>query len=177
MKQNRTSRFVCYIWLLVPVLSLLRLSQPVLEIDMGRSMITCAAMPVKVYNGFQLLICRYLRNGYNSIVTDMSNPGFDILKIMIAMQILFDVILISICLREWREKQTSKRFLRLRGMLSIGYVLTAFLFYQFIPVCDNHLKVGMFESYIDYVPHEYFFSFAVVVLFIVTWLFLGRERQ
>lgn len=178
MKQNKTSRFMCYIWILVPVLSLIRLSQPMLEIDMGRSMVTCVAMPVKTYNGLQLLLCRYLVNGYNSIVADMSNPGFDILKIMIALQLICDVILISICLREWREKQTSRMFLRLRGMLSMGYVLTAFAIYRFVPVCGNYLK----EDYISY-AHYYqnelekniLFSIGVVVLFVVTWCFFKTK--
>ncbi|MDE6568190.1 MAG: hypothetical protein K2K70_10725, partial [Lachnospiraceae bacterium] len=175
MKRNKIYRLLYFLWFFVPVLSLVRLSQPMLGIEIGGE---CApgSDPVKLYNGFQLLVCRYLRNGYNHIVTDMSNPGFDILKIMIALQLVCDVILISICLREWREKQTSERFLRLRGMLSMGYVLTAFLFYQFIPVCDNHLKVDLFESFISYIQYEYIFSFGVVVLFIITWLFFCKEK-
>lgn len=176
MKQNKIDRFVCSIWFFVPILSLIRLSQPMMEIDMGAGIASIAAMPVKVYNGFQLLFCRYLINGYNSIVTDMSNPGFDILKMMIVLQLVCDVILISICLREWREKQTNRIFLRLRGILSIGYVLTAFAIYRFVPVCGNYLKKDWLGSYIFYnyqyeLEKNILFSIGVVVLFMVTWLF------
>ena len=150
MKQNKIDRFVCSIWFFVPVLSLLRLSQPIIQINMRQLILSCMPLPVKAYNGFQLLLCRYLINGHNSIVTDMSNPGFDMLKIMIALQLICDVILISTCLREWRTKQTSRIFLRLRGMLTIGYVLTAFAIYCFVPVCGNYLKKDGLGSYIFY---------------------------
>lgn len=185
MIQNKTSRFMCSIWLFVPVLSLVRLNQPMLMIDMGQGM-TCRAAPIEIYNGLQLLLHSKLVNGYNFSVTDMSNPGFVILKMMIALQVIFDVILVSICLREWREKQTSKMYLRLRGMLSMGYVLTAFAIDRMVLICGNHLRIRVDGSIVEihssharYFENELerniLFSIGVVVLFMVTWLFFRTK--
>lgn len=180
MIQNKTNRFMCSIWLLVPVISLLRLNQRMIDIyidiDAGTA---CFAMPpVTTYNGLQLLLHGNLVNGYNFVVVNMSNPGFVILKMMIAMQLVCDVILVSICLREWREKQSSMVFMRLRGVLSMGYLLTAFAMYRLIPLCCKNLRVGRYtglSSYAHYYQYELeknvLLSIGVVVLFIVTWLF------
>ena len=54
------------------------------------------ALPVKTYNGFQILFHGSLVNGYNNIVTDMRNYGFLVLKIMIALQLISDVTIIFI---------------------------------------------------------------------------------
>lgn len=99
---------------------------------------------------------------------------------MIVLQLVSDVIIVVLCLREWREKQTSKGFLRLRGILSTGYVLTSFAIYQFVSVCGDHLKVDHYplgsearSSYADYFYDELedniMFSVGVVILFIITW--------
>ncbi len=178
MKQNKIYRLICSLWMIVPVLSLVRLSQPMIEIDMGNGMATMAAMPVKIYNGFQLLIHGRLVNGYNAMVADMRNFGFVVLKIMIALQLISDAIIVVFCLREWKEKQTSKGFLRLRGILSTGYVLTSFAIYQFVSVCGEHLQVDHYHSisqtsyacyFYDELADNILFSVGVVILFIVTW--------
>lgn len=180
---------MCCIWLLVPVLSLVRLSQPILEIRMGAGISTVAALPTRSYNGFQLLFHGSLVNACNDIVVDIRNPGLILLKIMLMMQLFFDVIVVFICLREWRKKQTSKIFLWLRGILSIGYMMTAFAIYQFISVCNDHLRVNHYPlqsplSRTSYVfPDEYelevniLFSVGVLILFIVTWLFFKKKGK
>lgn len=179
MKQNKIYKLICYLWILVPVLSLIRLSQPMLEIGMGEGVDTVAAMPGRTYNGFQLLIHVTLVNAYNATVADMRNFGFLILKIMIVLQLISDVIIVFICLREWREKQSTKDCLILRGMLSIGYVLTALTIYRFVSVCGNHLQVESFHSmkgrsyanyYYEELEKNILFSIGVVILFIITWL-------
>ncbi len=190
MKGNKIYKLLCSLWIIVPVLSLVRLSRPIMQISMGAGIDTAVAMPVKTYNGFQLLIYRNLVNANNNIVTDMSNPGLNMLKIMIVLQLVCDVILVSICLWEWREKQTSEVFLKFRGMISIGYVLAAFAIYQFTPICGNHLKVGQYpsgsearSSYAHYFNNELekniLFSIAVVVLFLMTWSFcrIGKSYR
>lgn len=180
MKQNKIDRFLCFLWFLVPVFSLLRLRRPIMEINMEPGS-TCVAMPVKSYNGLQLLIRRYLVNGYNTIVTDMGNPGFNILKMMIVLQLICDVILVSTCLREWRGEQSSKAFLRLRGVLSMGYVLTAFAIYHFVSVCGDHLQLNRYHSFsgtpnarycYDELEKNILFSIGVVVLWIISGLFI-----
>lgn len=153
MKQNKIYKLICYIWFLVPVLSLVRLSQPMITISMYAGI---AAVPEVTYNGFQLLIHGNLVNYYNNIVIDIRNFGLILLKTMIVLQLIFDVIVVFICLWEWKIKQASKIFVWFRGMLSIGYVLTAFAVYQFVPICCNHRKVVYcpFQSHADYDQFE-----------------------
>lgn len=189
MKENKVHKLMCCIWFLVPVLSLVRLSQPILEIRMGAGISTVAALPTRSYNGFQLLFHGSLVSACNDIVADIRNPGLILLKIMLMMQLFFDVIVVFICLWEWRKKQTSKIFLGLRGILSIGYMMTAFAIYQFISVCNDHLRVNHYPlqsslSRTSYVfPDEYelevniLFSVGVLILFIVTWLFFKKKGK
>ena len=178
MKQNKIYRLICSLWMIVPVLSLVRLSQPMIQISMGMGIDTTVAMPVKIYNGIKILIHGSLVNGYNVVVANLSNFGFVILKIMIGLQLIADVILIFLCLREWREKQTSKDFLRIRGILAIGYALTSFVIYHFVSVCGEHLQVDHYHSisqtsfahyFYDELADNILFSVGVLILFIITW--------
>lgn len=186
MKQNKIDRFVCYIWLLVPALFLLRLNQKMIYISIYTTEDAGYVMPpVTTYNGLQLLLHGNLVNGYSFRVVDMSNPGFVILKIMIALQLVCDVILVSICLGEWREKQSNMFYMRLRGVLSMGYVLTAFAMYRLIPLCCKHLRVGRYTGLSSYAHYDQcglerniLLSIGVVILFIVTLLlFLFSKRR
>jgi hypothetical protein len=189
MKQNKVQKLISCIWFLVPVLSLVRLSQPMLEIRMGMGISTVAALPTRTYNGFQLLLHASLVNTYNDIVADIRNPGLILLKIMIMLQLIFDVIVVFLCLWEWRKKQTGKMLLWLRGILSIGYVMTAFVIYRFISVCSDYLRINHYPlhssiSRTSYIfPDEYelevniLFSTGVLALFIVTWWFFRRKKM
>lgn len=186
MKQNKIYKLICYLWILVPVLSLVSLSRPMLEIDMGKGVATAAALPGRTYNGFQLLIHVTLVNGYNATVADMRNFGFVVLKIMIALQLMFDVTIVFLCLREWRKKQSTMDFLRLRGMLSIGYVLTAVTIYRIAAEWSDHLEIkhDLFNSFLtrtsltrtSYVFGEWGvymtlkFSITIAILYVMTLL-------
>lgn len=183
MEKNRFYKFiydsVCrFIWIFVPVLSFRVLSEPILTVRMGRGIATAAAMPEKEYNGFQLLIHGNLVNGYNHTVMGMSFV-FLLLKIMIAVQIIFDVILVGISIWEWTKElteETTKLFLRVRGGISIGYVLTAFSLCKLLPLLadDRNLltnEYGTYAWFSQYSLEGYFlFSIGVVILFILTLL-------
>lgn len=195
MKHNRINRFMCSLWFFVPVLSLIRLSKRMMCIILYGipDCITWDGMPdggsrIKTYNGLQLLLHSNLVNANNVNVTDMSNPEFVILKIMIALQLIFDAILVSICLREWREKQTSKVFIRFKAVLTMGYVLTAFAIYRMVLICGNHLRIKVdgsivvvHSSYADYYYDELekniLFSIGVAILFIVTLLIFLFSKE
>lgn len=185
MNQNKLYKLICSLWIIVPVLSLVRLSRPTMQICMGAGIDTAVAMPVKMYNGLQLLFHGTLVNGYNAVVIDIRNIGFVVLKIIIALQVIFDLVILFLCIQEWRKKQRTKIFLRIRGMISVGYVLTAVAIYKFIPICGNHLQVEHYHS-ISRTSYAYYFhnelekniylSIAVVVLFLVTWSFCNTEK-
>lgn len=135
----------------------------------------------------QLLLCSNLKNTYGDVVTDMSNPVFVLLKIMIALPLIYDVILVFICIWEWREKQSSKNLLKFRGILSMGYVLTAFATYRWILVYVNQLWESMVNgtqqsSYagacIEILKINIIFYCAVVILFILTgFVFLFSKKR
>ena len=101
MKQNKIYKLICYIWFLVPVLSLIVLSMPMVTSGIS----SCVApIPEVTYNGFQVLIHGNLVNYKKDVVIGMSIELL-FLKIMIAMQIIFDVIIILILLWEWRKNK------------------------------------------------------------------------
>lgn len=182
MKQNKMGRFICSLWILVPVFSLLRLSQPMLWVIKNEGF-TCRMPPSKTYYGWQLLFRSNLTNAYGDVVTDMSNPVFVLLKIMIALPLIYDVISVSICIREWRDKRSSKDLLKFKGILSMGYVLTAFATYRWIVVYGDQLWERMLDeaqqsSYagacIEILEINILFYCAVVVLLIVSCLFCRK---
>ncbi|MDE6853111.1 MAG: hypothetical protein K2J67_11625 [Lachnospiraceae bacterium] len=177
MKGNKIYKLLCSLWIIVPVLSLVRLIQPIITVQIDDTVVfSVVAEPVKSYNGFQLLIHHNLVNAYNDIVIDSKNPGLLILQIMIVLQLVCDAAIVCICLREWKEKQSPKIYLRIRGILSIGYVLTAVAIYRLSLVCVSHPKASVVvASYAEYHQEELeknvLFSIAVVMLFLVTWSF------
>lgn len=184
MIQNKMGRFICSLWIFVPVFSWLRLYLPMLEI-MTDDGFTCFAPLGKEYNGLQLLLCSNLKNAYGDVVTDMSNPVFVLLKILIALPLIYDVFLVSVCIREWKDKQSSNNLLKFRGILSIGYVLTAFATYRWILVYVNQLwesesminetqQSSYASACIEILEINILFYCAVVVLFIVSCLFCKR---
>lgn len=182
MKGNKIYKLLCSLWIIVPILSLIRLSQSLITVEIDSTVVfSVVAEPVKSYNGFQLLVHRSLVNAYNDIVIDMSNPGLLMLKIMIVLQLICDAAIVCICLREWKEKQSSKIYLRIRGILSIGYVLTSVALYRFSLICISHPKSSVVvASYAKYHQDELekniYLSIAVVVLFLVTWSFCNIEK-
>lgn len=166
----------------MPVFSLLRLSQPMLWVIKNEGF-TCRMPPSKTYYGWQLLFRSNLTNAYGDVVTDMSNPVFVLLKIMIALPLIYDVISVSICIREWRDKRSSKDLLKFKGILSMGYVLTAFATYRWIVVYGDQLWERMLDeaqqsSYagacIEILEINILFYCAVVVLLIVSCLFCRK---
>ena len=184
MIQNKMGRFICSLWIFVPVFSWLRLRLPMLEI-MTDDGFTCFAPLGKEYNGLQLLLCSNLTNVYGKVVTDMSNPVFVLLKVLIALPLIYDVFLVSVCIREWKDKQSSNNLLKFRGILSIGYVLTAFATYRWILVYVNQLwesesminetqQSSYASACIEILEINILFYCAVVVLFIVSCLFCKR---
>ena len=171
MKQNTMYSFICYFWFLVPVLSLVILYQRMITVGMSACF---TSIPEMTYNGFQLLVHNNLVNHSNQIVIDMSLELI-LLRMMIAMQILFDVILILLSLWEWR-KSTKKVFLWIRGFVSVGYVLTAFAIYRFVLICVGNHRTDhdLYRTYVVYHQYEIevniLFSISVMILFIVSLL-------
>ena len=74
-------------------------------------------------------------------------------------------------------EKKQKNFLWIRGIVSIGYVVTAIAIYRFVQICvDNQsIQYDLYRSYVHYQQLEIevniLFSIGVVILFIVTWLF------
>lgn len=178
MKQNTIYRFICNIWFLVPVVSLVILYQRMITIGMSACF---TSIPEMTYNGFQLLIHNNLVNYSNNIVIDMS-VALILLRMMIAVQLIFDVILILLSLWEWR-KNTKKIFLWIRGIVSAGYVLTSFAIYRFVLVCVGNQRTehDLYRTYVVYHQYELevniLFSILVILLFIASLLVKKRTKN
>ena len=179
-------RFVCYFWFFVPVLSLVILTQPVMAIE-----VDAMGKPITevLYNGFQLLHSGDLVNEYKDLVIDGKNPGYVVMRIMLALQLVFDVIIAFIGIWEWRKKCNPKIFVGIKGILTMGYVLTAYTIYQFVEKWSDHIEIAhestrLFAPRISYISLyggtelNVSFSMGVAILFIVTLLiFLFSKRR
>ncbi|MDE6566894.1 MAG: hypothetical protein K2K70_04060 [Lachnospiraceae bacterium] len=175
MNRNKIYKLLCYLWIVVPILSLIRLSQPLLTIRMSNG-VEELPISVRTYNGFQLLVHGDLVNACNTIFIDSKNLGLLMVKVMITLQLVCDIVVVWICLWEWRKKQIPEIHIRIRGILSIGYVLTAIAFYRFLLLCLSHpnasvAAISHAEYYQDELHKNILFSIAVVVLFYATWSF------
>ena len=133
------------------------------------------------YSGFQMLAYGSLANKYKDTVIDGGNLEFVMIKIMIALQLVFDVILVIIALWEWRKKQNPKCFLCLRGGLAAGYVLTAVTIYRVAAWWSENLEIehDLFKDFLTRTSYAFGewgvyvtlkFSIAIAILFVVSLL-------
>lgn len=172
MNWKKIYKFICHVWILVPILSFVVLYVPMIWIGYKET-------PELSYNGFRLLLCNNLRgnlvNQAREVVVE-KNPEFIFLKIFIASQVMFAVILIFTWLLEWKKKTWDREvFMLIRGIVSIGYILTALMIQEYVKICianqNDCIKSIAYQHQNGLEPRaNIIFSVGVVVLFMITAL-------
>lgn len=173
MKRNRSYSFIRCIWFVVPIISFVILNNHPL-IVIGNAYLFVPQS--KEYTGLQILFSGAFLDYYKNTAIAM-NLELVVLKIMIAIQLLSNVILIF--LPFWEYKRQKKFYLWIRGIISVGYVGTSFAIYCLVKLCVNHHKAAysMWVIYYEYyLEINILFSISIMVLYIITLFIVKKKR-
>ena len=173
MKRNRSYSFIRCIWFVVPIISFGILNNyPLIIIGNGYML-----RPVsKQYTGLQILFTGAFLDYYKNTAIAM-NLELVALKIMIAIQLLSNVILIF--LPFWEYKRQKKFYLWIRGIISAGYVGTSVAIYCLVRLCVIHHKAAdslFVQYYQNYLESYILFSISIMVLYIITLFIVKKKR-